>query len=78
MSFLHRINRGETLPRPTACVVLMLVLACFHPAVTHGADKQHQAKRPEEIRVILQDIGDPLTRCPWPPTPEHGTGCPPY
>ncbi|MDP6439253.1 MAG: hypothetical protein QGH74_06445 [Candidatus Brocadiia bacterium] len=30
----------------------------------------HQAKRPEDIRVILQDIGDPLARMPWPPTPE--------
>ena len=30
----------------------------------------HEAKRPEDIRVILQDIGDPLTRMPWPPTPE--------
>ena len=31
---------------------------------------EHQAKRPEEIRVMLQDIGDPLSRMPWPPTPE--------
>jgi len=31
---------------------------------------EHQAKRPEEIRVMLQDIADPLSRMPWPPTPE--------
>ncbi|MDP6438051.1 MAG: hypothetical protein QGH74_00280 [Candidatus Brocadiia bacterium] len=30
----------------------------------------HQAKRPEDIRVILQDINDPPARMPWPPTPE--------
>ena len=29
-----------------------------------------QAKRPEDIRVVFQDIGEPLTRMPWPPTPE--------
>ena len=70
MSFLNRIRQGTLFPSSIAYVVLMLVLACFHPAVTLGADQPHQAKRPEEIRVILQDIGDPLTRCPWPPTPE--------
>ena len=30
----------------------------------------HQSKQPQDIRVMLQDIGDPLTRMPWPPTPE--------
>ena len=30
----------------------------------------YQARKPQDIRVILQDIGDPLTRMPWPPTPE--------
>ena len=30
----------------------------------------HQSKHPRDIRVMLQDIGDPLTRMPWPPTPE--------
>ena len=30
----------------------------------------HQSKHPRDIRVMLQDIGDPLTRMPWPPTPD--------
>ena len=27
-------------------------------------------KRPEDYRVVLQDIGDPLLRMGWPPSPE--------
>ena len=34
------------------CAVGILVVALFHPAMMLGADRQHQAKRPEEIRVI--------------------------
>ena len=32
--------------------------------------KSFTGKRPEDYRVVLQDIGDPLLRMPWPPTPE--------
>ena len=32
--------------------------------------RNHESRQPNEIRVILQDIGDPLTRMAWPPTPE--------
>jgi hypothetical protein len=35
-----------------------------------SAPKSSSGKRPEDYRVVLQDIGDPLTRMPWPPTPE--------
>ena len=32
--------------------------------------RPHRSKRPNGVRVILQDNGDPLTRLPWPPTSE--------
>ena len=32
--------------------------------------KSFTGKRPEDYRVVLQDIGDPLLRMPWPPSPE--------
>ena len=32
--------------------------------------KSFSGKRPEDYRVVLQDIGDPLLRMPWPPSPE--------
>lgn len=33
--------------------------------------KSFTGKRPEDYRVILQDIGDPLLRMEWPPSPER-------
>lgn len=35
-----------------------------------SAATSRNGRRPADYRVILQDIGDPLTRMPWPPTPE--------
>jgi len=37
---------------------------------SNASTKSFTGKRPEDYRIILQDIADPLTRMPWPPTPE--------
>ena len=44
--------------------------AAVKPQRRDEAAKSYTGKRPEDYRVILQDIGDPLTRMSWPPSPE--------
>ncbi len=75
----HKVSRRRFLQKAGAGTVLAVASQTTYGKSTAGPVIQSKAsqfsalysgKRPQDYRVVLQDIGDPLVRMTWPPTPE--------